>query len=264
VWTQFIASQIPSSITITAGANGTGGASVSGNNLNGNPGTNGGDTSFGNLVLAKGGTSGSGGAVAPSNQAQYGGAGGDSGSCVPPVGPFTYGGTFGGGVDGNALGANAGTILGTTIKNVFDYSIVTSTPGIGIIQGGGAGGGAGGGWNNAPLGYTLAGSGSGVFQYNGTLINGGSPGVSGSGGNGSNGQNNIGLDMITHLIGYTATYGMGGGGHGGASGVSGGTGGNAGNYGAGGGGGGFCSGSGASSGTGGNGSPGLCILIEYF
>jgi len=264
VWTQLISSQIPSSVTITIGTNGIGGASVTGNNIFGNPGTNGEDTSFGNLVLAKGGTSGSGGAIAPATQAQFGGVGGSISACIPAYGPFTYQGTYGGGVDGNANGGSGGGAGGSSIKQAFEPTIISSPPGVGDVQGGGAGGGAGGGWNISPLGYTFAGSGSGVYQYNGTIITGGPPGASGSGDNGSDGQNNVGLDMITHLIGYTATYGIGSGGGGGASGVSGGAGGRGGNYGAGGGGGGFCSGSGASSGAGGNGSPGLCILIEYF
>ena len=261
VWTQFISSQIPSSVTITVGAGGTGASSVTAGS-NGNAGGNGGNTSFGTQVIAEGGRGGLGG-VSSTTQASFGGLGGSLSNSTPSYSPFVLPGIYGGGnTSGQAtiIGSDAGSVQ-SGFKNALSFFIGTGGSDEGIVQGGGSGGGGGGAWG-ATAGAGVAGSGSGVTQYDGSIINGGAPGAPGTSNAGSNGQNNIGLDMITHLIGYTATYGIGGGGHGGGS--SSGTGGNGGNYGAGGGGGGTTATINIVSGAGGNGSPGLCILIEYF
>jgi hypothetical protein len=258
VWTQFISSQIPSSVTITVGTGGTGASSVTAGN-DGNAGGNGGNTSFGTQVIAEGGKGGAGG-VNSTQQSFVGGLGGSLSNSTPSYSPFVLPGINGGGnISGQAsiIGLDAGNVL----KNALLPAVGTSGADEGVVYGGGSGGGGGGGFGSID-GAGTAGSGSGVTQYNGSIINGGTPGAPGTSNAGSNGQNNIGLDMITHLIGYTATYGLGGGGHGGGS--ASGTGGNGGNYGAGGGGGGTTSTTSIASGAGGSGSPGLCILIEYF
>jgi hypothetical protein len=261
VWTQFISSQIPSSVTITVGAGGAGGSSVTAGS-NGNTGGNGNNTSFGMLVIAEGGRGGLGG-IGSTQQASFGGLGGSVSNSTPSYSPFVLSGVYGGGNtsgQGTIIGLDAGSVQ-SNFKNALSPFMGTSGNDEGIIQGGGSGGGGGGAWG-ALAGAGIAGSGSGVTQYNGSIINGGTPGAAGTSNAGSNGQNDIGLDMITHLIGYTAIHGIGGGGHGGGS--SSGAGGNGGNYGAGGGGGGTTSTVNIASGIGGNGSPGLCILIEYF
>lgn len=69
---RFLASFLPSSVTITVGTGGPGGSAVTADNTNGSDGTDGGDSGFGTYVRATGGKKGKGGTTA----SQLGGAGG--------------------------------------------------------------------------------------------------------------------------------------------------------------------------------------------
>jgi hypothetical protein len=140
-------------------------------------------------------------------------------------------------------------IFGASTANVADYVILT-------WGNGGGGGGAGmsvSGSSTIPSFEGSSGYQNGVFIQNSGI--GGTAGV-----NGSNGTNSL----ITTLIKsqeITTLYGLGGGGGGGGLSANGG---NGGNYGAGGGGGGAKIDLPTPAGSGGNGSPGLCVLVEYY
>lgn len=264
VITQFKKSEIPSSVTITVGATGSGGAAVSATN-NGNPGTNGGNTSFGTLVIAAGGTSGSGG-VAAQSTSQPGGRGGLAINCTPSAGGiYVLPGFNGGGHQvTNTPTAFAGG-LGTNLPATFALTrqLGASAPVVGMIIAG-CGGGGGGGSFGALGAHFAGGSGSGV-----TTNSGNTGATTGGGANtntaGGTGANNLGTDSLLNFIAigndsiYNLTYGLGAGGAGGGS--AGGNGGDGGYYGAGGGGGGCST---TTSGIGGKGGAGLCILVEYF
>jgi hypothetical protein len=265
VTAQFKTSEIPSSVTITVGATGSGGAASTATN-NGNPGTNGGNTSFGSLVVAAGGTSGSGGTNAQA-QASPGGRGGLMSNCTPSSGQYVLPGLNGGGTQITntpaAYAAGLGIFLGVSYALTRDIGTTGNV--IGFYIAGCGGGGAGGGVGSAPANvHYAAGSGSGVSTNSGNIgATTGAPSQSIS--PGENGANNLGTDALLGFvaigndINFNSPYGLGAGGSGGGS--LGGNGGNGGNYGAGGGGGGCST---TTSGAGGNGGAGLCILIEYF
>lgn len=65
-----LASQVGSTVGVTVGSGGGGGASVTSSNTNGNAGADGGDSSFGTLVLSKGGGGGWGGTTTGVNGQQ--------------------------------------------------------------------------------------------------------------------------------------------------------------------------------------------------
>jgi hypothetical protein len=265
VTAQFKTSEIPSSVTITVGATGSGGAASIATN-NGNPGTNGGNTSFGSLVVAAGGTSGSGGTNAQ-GQSQPGGRGGLMINCTPSSGQYVLPGLNGGGTQvsntPSAFSAGLGVFVGASYALTRDVG--TTVPVVGFYIAGCGGGGGGGGVGSAPANvHYVAGSGSGVSTNNGNIgATTGAPSQSIS--PGENGANNLGTDALLGFvatgndISYNSPYGLGAGGAGGGS--LGGNGGSGGNFGAGGGGGGCST---TTSGAGGNGGAGLCILIEYF
>ena len=232
--------------TISVGKGGTGATA-------GNTGQIGEPTSFGNLplVLATPGSGGqagnSAGGAIPGRRATYGGS---ALNCIPIATSLNG---CGGGASGQVLRSGSiqppQLIFGAGTSNVADYV---------IVEWGNGGGGGGSGMcvsasftipsNNGSSGYQ-----NGVFTPNSGI--GGTSGV-----NGSNGTNNL----ITTLIKsqeITTLHGLGGGGGGGGLSANGG---NGGNYGAGGGGGGAKLNSPTPAGNGGNGSPGLCILVEYY
>lgn len=235
----------PTGETITIGAGGTGAAGVTNaGTQSGNIGSNGGNTSFGSLVFAKGGRGGTKG----------GGAGDPSFTfldCVPPVWQLS--------IDGIPKTGQGGTIAINAIQNLY------------LSLGGGCNGGSGCG-KSAANATGNGGLGGRSYDKDGNLsavISGGTAG----GGHGQNGLDNVSLQIIEQypISGVTAwnTLGIGTGGAGGGgsvtAGIPGGNGGNGGLYGAGGGGGGVGL-TGAApngSGAGGDGAQGLCIIIEY-
>ncbi|MCC6425649.1 MAG: hypothetical protein IT435_02390 [Phycisphaerales bacterium] len=194
------ASLVGATETITVGAAGTGGAAITADSTNGNAGTNGGDSSFGSLGIARGGLGGPGGSTTnnvtapvaapgswPGGASQNGTSG--SGSNAPTAGGGGGGGPGGGitslnaqGDAGNGGGAGseglAGGAGGTTLGTVNGSNGSTASTETGVGSGGGGGaatagtGGAGGG----PGG----GGGGGGASSNGTN--------SGAGGNGASGK----------------------------------------------------------------------------
>ena len=262
VISQLNKNQIPLPVTITVGATGSGAAAVSATN-NGNPGTNGGNTSFGSLVIAAGGTSGSGGTNAQT-QVTPGGRGGLMINCTPSSGQYVWPGFNGGGTQvTNAPNGYAGG-LGTSAGASYALTPIVggSSPTLGqVIKG--CGGGGGGGGFGALSTFHPGGSGSGVYTNNGG-VGATTGGAASSSISAENGGSNLGTDILLNFIAtgldsnFNLIYGLGAGGAGGGS--NGGNGGNGGNYGAGGGGGGAAT---ATSGAGGKGGAGLCILVEY-
>jgi hypothetical protein len=158
----FLASELGSPISVTIGAAGTAGASVTVDNTDGNNGGAGGTTSFGALLSAFGGGGGGGGVDSGSNGGSGGApwsAGMTNNSNNPGTGgPNSAGG--GGGVGGAGAGST-GSFGG---------------PGLGSVNGG-AGGGGGGGVTNANAAYA-----SGAGGSSGAATGGG-----GTGGSDTNG-----------------------------------------------------------------------------
>jgi len=218
----FDATYLSSSISVTIGAGGATGSSVTTDDTNGNPGGNGGLSSFGSYLAT--GING------------YGNGGGTSTSvtATPPFGA-------------------AGFLVVTT---TFEGRSGTTTTGTSFLSSGlgfntmlGGGGGAG-----AAANITTTTNGGQVTSSNWTTIiptiTFGTPGT--NGGNGGNGSNN--------QIGNYLYLNTGGGGGSYKTGQATGNGGNGG-YGAGGGGG-AASDNGFASGAGGKGGDGLCIVIS--
>jgi hypothetical protein len=232
VWRQIAAADLTGTVAVTTGTAGTGGTGVSTVATSGNAGTAGGDTSFGALVIAKGGGGGGGG----TNAAGANGSGGVALSCSPIGGPYAINGG-GGGSGQSANGSSGATGLSGSI--------------------GASAGGSGGGINSSNASSTAGGTGGGIYQ-NGIAITGPSSGASP---NGAANQSRFLLFSST----LSSTAGLGTGGAGGYH-----TnyplfiaGGNAGSYGAGGGGG-SASVTGNISGAGGNGAGGLCLVMEVY
>ena len=193
------ADDLPTSISATIGATTAGGAAVTTDDTNGNPGISGNDTSFGSLVIARAGN-------APSGGTSTAGSGGISSSTTTMRTPCTNGGSSsvtatpsapgtapvgsgagGGGIDNsNVARAGGSSSIASSASNPFIAGVAggandgsNGTNGNSITysekQEGGVGGGGGGG--NA--------SGSG-----GDGGNGGNPGGGGGGGGASlNGYN---------------------------------------------------------------------------
>lgn len=204
----FDASELSSTVAVTIGAAGVGGAAVTTDNTDGSAGTAGGRTTFGTYCasVAGGGgqggtaTSGTGGtgvlAVAGSagagvNASTTGGAGVGSNS-----GPFSAGaGASGGGItSGNVPGNGAaaggsyyGTITSGGTGGVVDGALPTggTAPTVKGSPGGGAGSGAASVTTNAQAGATAVGPGGGGGG-GGAARNG--TGNSGAGGDGAPGR----------------------------------------------------------------------------
>lgn len=222
------ADALASTVSVTIGTGGTGGAGQASTSSNGIAGSAGGDTSFGGIVIAKGGLAGGAGSTA----AGAAGGGGQANACNPSYGPFSING-------------GAGT-AGTT-------NATSTAGGNGMSGNTGAPGGAGGsGISSANTSATNAGAGGGVFE-NGILQAGPTAGASPGGVN----DKSKFLHMSTTL---TSGTGIGTGGAGGyPTFVNGGNGGR----GAGGGGG---SGTlnGTTSGAGGSGGDGFVVGMEIY
>lgn len=259
VWVTLDASVLPSSVTINVGAGGAGAAGKLANG-DGNTGTAGNSSSFGTWVVAEGGSGGIGGGNGI-KQTQ----GGRAINCTPAGPPYAIYGC----PSQLLLSVPSNTIVNPEpIFNNLNPQSVSST----FYGNGGAGGGHGGGRATAFPNGTVAGSGSGGYQFDTLLVNAGSPGVSASaaGANGSD-ATDPSDNLITTLLqftGSTTLYGLGGGGHGGGATIAGngGAGSIGGLYGAGGGGGGVCANTApaSASGIGGSGSAGLVIVTEFF
>ena len=245
---------------VVVGAGGTGGTGVAGGVTQGNPGTNGGISSFG--VVAPPLTTAD--AFSHNTGIQYG-SGGNSGSA---------GGQSGGIYLIDAMAINVFSNLSGGFPVVPTYGIgggYTTTVGNPGAHGGGDGGiynyyqyfqgtPGGGGGSNAST-PSAGGAGGNIYALNGStvLATGGTAGATGvAGGNGNNFPNFPSPSVSSGLI-WGGTGGGGGGSqNGGTSAKTGGTGGFPG--GGGGGGGGCTSGT---SGTGGAGGNGLVIVIEW-
>jgi len=228
VWTQVAAMDLMASVTVTVGTGGTGGTGAGSDDTNGNPGTAGGDTSFGAVVIAKGGGGGTGGTAA----AGTAGTGGQAASCTPSSGPYALT-AAGGGAGGSGNGTAAGG----------------GFAGAGSVPGGGGGGGI----NTSNTNAISGGAGGGVVQ-NGVLQTGPTSGVA------PNGTDNRSVYLLFSST-LTTSKGIGTGGAGGFPPST--AAGNGGNYGAGGGGG-RASVNGTTSGAGGNGADGLCLVMEIY
>ena len=146
------ASILGSTETVVVGSGGTGGASVTANNTNGNIGAAGGNSSFGTWIQVSGG----GGAGAATNTNGPAGAGSSARAM------------FQGG-NGSAGGAGAGTLTGGSNVNVS-----------------GAGGGAGGG---LPAAATVGFTGSTGGTCLGSWLSGGTANGGAIGGNGASAPN---------------------------------------------------------------------------
>ena len=228
---KFLATNLTSTVTVTIGAGGTGGATKTSNG-NGNDGNAGGDTTFGNyMIAANPGSSGVGGG----GTTTYASVG--SGGFVQGMLNWTAaapGYTGAGGAGNPAIGGDAG-----------------DTRGIGPTGGGGGGGNTAGTTTNY-----AGGRGGGIPKYFHNLATGDISGAAGgitAGGNGSNGTN--------YQIGFLK-FGIGAGGGSNSQAATSRNGGTGGYPGGGGGGGG--SSRDASSGVGGTGGSGGIFVITYF
>jgi hypothetical protein len=276
VWATFDASILASSYDIVVGAGGAGGIGQTTNNTNGNNGTNGGTSSFGTLVVARGGDGGIGG-VATGNITTLGGK---AILCTPAGIPYAINGcntTVGG-----ALTPGAPTNAGVATSNIRQSIIFNPVGFINgndtILSGGGPravgfGGGAGGfgGTINGNISDSIisASRGSNGYQFDTLIINSGDTGSAGTinGDNATSPTDNM-ITTLLQFTGSTTLYGLGGGGHGGGTGITGngGNGSPGGLYGAGGGAGGtvFNNTPLSSSGAGASGSSGLVIITEFY
>jgi hypothetical protein len=226
---EFSAALLGATETVTVGGGGAGGASVSANTTNGNSGTRGDRSSFGNWLSVAGGLGGAGGANISTTTIS-------GGNGFPNESTQTQGGTGGG---FSTSGAAPGATNQTTMA--------------------GAGGGAGGGITTANV--ASAGATGGISGGATTSILSGYAGTfaGGTGGaintNGSNG---------TAATTNSAIGGGGGGGGGSSTTTNGGSGGNGAVYGSGGGGGGAATNGVGNSGAGGTGGSGIVIVTTYF
>jgi hypothetical protein len=206
---------IPASIlsateTVTIGAGGAGGAGQTIDATNGNPGTAGGDTSFGS-VIAPGGSGGDGGTNVGASgglgsiEGSAGGQAANNGGAGSPGFPVTtysstgYGGAGGGGGGGVAAnnaqfnagaggrslplnfiggaGGNAGGNAGT--NGTSNSSATLGLFAVGSGGGGGGGGASVSGGNGGNGGFPAAGGGGGGATYLGASSGGGGNGGAG-------------------------------------------------------------------------------------
>lgn len=241
-WLDTDPTTLPETGEITIGIGGAGGDAITVDDTNGNPGTAGGNTSFGDMVIAKGGNAGGGGTNAGSN----GGGGGHGSLCTP-------------GFANNML--PAGTGIGAVVAGI------QSAPYIGMGFQVGTSGGSAGGTIKADNEILFPVNTPGTYDKDGVLqgvISGGTE----IGADGINGADNVGIHLFNQTTNSIFSKGVGAVGSGGVSGdavgiIPGGTGGNGGLYGIGGSGGGGST-NGANSGAGGNGGNGLCIVVEFY
>jgi hypothetical protein len=225
-WRMVEAAGLPATVAVTIGAGGIGGASQTTPDSNGLPGTAGGDTSFGGIVVAKGGNPGGGGSTAAGSA----GTGGQSSACTPPFSPFSLSGSNG--------------TAGNTTTN--------ASGGVGFLSTGAPGGGGGGGINNTNVSGVAANSGGGIYE-NGVVQAGPNSGASPNG-----------VDDVCTILFPGSTinsiHGIGTGGAGNNPATP--NGGDGGRCAGGGGGSGTLNGT--PSGKGGDGGDGLCVIFEEY
>lgn len=266
VWVTFDADTLTnSSYSIVVGAGGAGGAGST--TSTGNVGITGGTSSFGTLVIARGGAGGVAGGFSISSQT----SGGQALLCTPAGYPYSINGCNAGTLDATAIGP----AYSSPAFVIFDNAALTLDEGrsgggvlTNIPKGRGGGGGGYGGGNTG--GIHSGSRGSNGYQFTTLITNGGFPGSGSSGQNATTPTDNM-ITTLLQFSGSTTTYGLGGGGHGGgfttgSINTNAGSGSNGGLYGAGGGGGGqMLSGNAAHrGGNGGSGSSGLCIITEFY
>lgn len=250
--TRYIQSQyLSSSISITVGSGGNGGSYVTANSTNGNNGSTGGDTSFGNLVIAKGGSGGGAGSTT-ANSTTFAGRGN---LCTPSGYPYALSGASGGRSQVSTTAA-----VGIDGFATVTYGSPTST----AMPGGGGGGGA-----STANAYYDGAAGGGILNNSGSITAGPAGGSTtvGSieGGHGTGNQYKrftIFYDFNTPL---SNGVGSGGGGGGCAPGLADpGNGGNGGLGSGGGGGGAQFNDVTSIKGSGGSGGNGLCYVLEIY
>lgn len=206
-----LTTELGATASVTIGAGGTGGASVTANSTSGNAGTAGGDTTFASTT-AKGGLAGSGGTTTSgaggsangthvigitSATPQGGASASTSGGVGAATGALTYWAPTGGGAGGGITSANSAsaggdsggigqwnTVGATTVGTGGAAGVAggAGSPGRGAGTGGGGGGGStsgNGGAGGAGGGYGAGGGGGGAATD--------SVGNSGAGGDGSGG-----------------------------------------------------------------------------
>ena len=219
---EFTDAQVTGDQTVTIGAGGTGGASITVDNTSGNNGTNGGVSSFGSLISTLATNFGSGGANFGS---------GFRGQIIANTTPF------------GAISLGSGSNGNSSSVSDITYLTVTNN----IVTGGYSGGGGAGA---VPSGTATA-SGGGINVWGGLL-----PSVAASSGGTNGGDGN---DGVSFTYGYL-TLGTCGGGGSYKTAQATGRGGD-GSYGSGGGGG-AGSDNGFASGRGGNGGAGICVILS--
>lgn len=231
----FKASDLSSTVSVTIGSGGTGGAAVTSNDTAGNNGVAGGNSSFGSYLTAYGGGGGLGAAVGSNSS---------------------------GGAGGSAYGAGSGaTGANTTADRAFSAGSGGSSTGANNGYGGANGGGdVAGGAGSAGGASIYAGAGGGAggcYDKDFTIARAGGAGgaqiISGTSG-GAGGA-------ATGAAGTAGANGAGGGGGGGRNGAGGA--GGAGSQPGGGGGGGAGSPNGSSSGAGGVGGSGYAKIYTW-
>ena len=150
----FKAGCVGSTETVTIGAGGTGGTAQTSNNSSGNDGVDGGNTTFGSLLTAYGGSKGQGAQVCSNTRGGSGGGVLSTGalSCTFGGGPYTYtsaGGTQSWGQFGGALGRQnalgfASGFGGGAGAGICGFGCTGGPYAGGSSAFGGAGGGSGG------------------------------------------------------------------------------------------------------------------------
>lgn len=194
-----VGSQAPGTVhTLMVGATGVGGTSVQTSNTNGNPGTDGGNSSFGNLLVVGGGKGGLGGATGNlsgglgGNATAFAFASGTSGGNGLMSSNMAVSGTNSG--QWVATGGGAGSGIRSDGATSDGGGGGMSGPGdIGTQLAGGLGGAKagvrGGGNGNSPALKRRPGTGGGggaaVLSANGANGGGGGRGAGGGGGSGS-------------------------------------------------------------------------------
>lgn len=202
----FDASQLSSSVSYTVGAGGAGGASVTVNDTNGNPGFAGGYSSFGSYIRFGIASSGGGGGTTSNGSATFssgvsgplftfwgfgGGSRGETGTTPTPTSPSTNNWQITGGCGGAGQAANVTTTVnggaGGSTDGTYFYQSSTA---------GGSGGTDGGNASNgntftyAPLGIILGTGGGGGSYKTGQATGNGGNGVYGAGGGGGAASDN--------------------------------------------------------------------------
>lgn len=185
---KFDATLLPTTVEVTVGAGGIGGAAIIANSTNGNNGTNGGASSFGVFITAQGGNFGGAGTATTSTGGGTAGNGYQSGSQGAGSSGASAGVGGQGNVSPNVLSATGGASGGgiSASNNAFAGATGGSkTLGMNVAGGiAGAIGMSGGNGNVSPFGGSGSGAGGGGASITGNGGNGGNGGDYGGGGGG--------------------------------------------------------------------------------